>query len=75
MINKRLEEYDLLRDDLANKERNTLTAKNSLSNNPESLWLVENLNDCIMAEALAKEKLEAYGECNLYKQIWLLGLL
>ena len=61
MTNKREEEYDLLRDDLANKTRNTLTAKNSLSNNPENSWLLENLNDCIRAEVLAKEKLEAFS--------------
>ena len=56
---KNVEVRELLRQDYENKRKNTLTARASLSKNPDSAWLRGNLEDCLHAESLAKQLLEA----------------
>jgi len=59
MNDKRIEEYNLLKDDYEHKKKNTVTASDSLKRNPDSIWLMENLNTCLAAEQLAKQLLES----------------
>jgi len=56
---KNVEVRELLRQDYENKRKNTLTARASLSKNPDSAWLRGNLEDCLHAESLAKQLLES----------------